>query len=212
VTDKPTLARRREERRQKFVDAACRAIRTLGPGVSMEQIAAEAGVSKPIVYRLFRDKSDLHRAVVEHFVGEMADELSGRLQADAPDPERLIHQAIDGYLARIEEEPKLYAYLVQHAFGSASNVSMVEEVAGRIPKLVKVVLGEQLRLRGADSGATEVWAAGIIGMVVAAGDSWARNPVMPRATLSRYLTDLLWLGFEGITDPVERSTPGAAAG
>lgn len=55
--------RHRAERREEFVLAAVRAIDSLGPDASVADIAAEAGVSKPVLYRYFADKSELHAAV-----------------------------------------------------------------------------------------------------------------------------------------------------
>ncbi len=37
-----------------------------GPDVDMEQVAAVAGVSKPVLYRYFADKAQLWIAVGEH--------------------------------------------------------------------------------------------------------------------------------------------------
>ncbi|MGH3547151.1 MAG: TetR/AcrR family transcriptional regulator [Pseudonocardiaceae bacterium] len=49
----------REQRRAALVQAAMRAIRQHGPDVAMDDIATEAGVSKPILYRHFLDKGGL---------------------------------------------------------------------------------------------------------------------------------------------------------
>src|SRR6266508_3048551 len=47
--------RSREERREELLDAAERAIRRIGPQASMEELAAEAGITKPILYSHFGD-------------------------------------------------------------------------------------------------------------------------------------------------------------
>ena len=43
----------RENRRETFVDAAISVVRRDGRGASMEAVAREAGVTKPILYRVF---------------------------------------------------------------------------------------------------------------------------------------------------------------
>jgi AcrR family transcriptional regulator len=53
----------REARRAELVEAAVAAIDHLGPLAGVEDIAAAAGVSKPVLYRYFSDKADLHTAV-----------------------------------------------------------------------------------------------------------------------------------------------------
>ena len=49
----------RDERRRRFVDAALRVLDADGPELPMDAVAAEAGVSKPVLYRYFSDKAAL---------------------------------------------------------------------------------------------------------------------------------------------------------
>src|ERR1700743_3297386 len=55
------------ERRNELVDGTLEAIRTRGRDVSMDEIAAEIGVSKTVLYRYFVDKNDLTTAVMMRF-------------------------------------------------------------------------------------------------------------------------------------------------
>src|ERR671939_42161 len=54
---------RSRQRRQELLDAADRVIMRDGPEASMNAIAAEAGITKPILYRHFGDKGGLYRAL-----------------------------------------------------------------------------------------------------------------------------------------------------
>jgi AcrR family transcriptional regulator len=66
---------RRAARREELLDAAIRCIRGEGPGISMERIAAEAGVTKPILYRHFRHRADLEDAIALRFTDAIGKEL-----------------------------------------------------------------------------------------------------------------------------------------
>src|SRR5260221_8553079 len=55
----------REQRRREFVDAALRVLEAQGPDLPMDAVAAEAGVTKPVLYRYFSDKAALGQALGE---------------------------------------------------------------------------------------------------------------------------------------------------
>src|SRR5690606_36648973 len=50
---------RRAARRAQLLEDAVEAIRERGPGATMEQLARRGGVTKPILYRHFRDRYGL---------------------------------------------------------------------------------------------------------------------------------------------------------
>ncbi len=102
---------RRAARRVELLDAAVRAIRRGGPSVSMDVIAAEAGVTKPIVYRHFGDRVGLASALAEQFGAALVAELDEALTRNLP-PDDLLRATIDAYLAFVERDPHLYNFLV----------------------------------------------------------------------------------------------------
>src|ERR1700676_3545247 len=79
----------REARREELVDAAVAAIRAHGAGVGMDEIAAQAGVSKPILYRHFIDRADLWLAVSRRVTAELLGAMSSELTVDRPPRETI---------------------------------------------------------------------------------------------------------------------------
>src|SRR3954466_7199428 len=75
---------RRAARRVELLDAAVRAIRRDGPRVSMDAIGAEAGVTKPIVYRHFGDRVGLASALADQFGAALVAELDATLTQHLP--------------------------------------------------------------------------------------------------------------------------------
>jgi AcrR family transcriptional regulator len=177
-------ANRREERRSEILDAAMAVIRREGATASMEQIAAEAGVTKPIVYRQFRDRSDLVAAMAERFAGGLAESLSASGNSGR-EPRDVMAAMIDAYLAFVERDPEIYRFIVQ-------------EVAPAQAAFMRAV-GDQVAValaRGLDDPrAAEPVAHGIVGMVHAAGDWWLSTRSMPRADVVEHLTSVLWSGL-----------------
>ena len=194
---------RRAVRRQEFVDAAVEVIRRDGPNVSMDRVAAEMGVTKPILYRHVGDRGELAAAIAKRFATDLSNELSTALARDTSPRDQLV-AAIDAYLAFVERDPNVYRFLVQRVVAEqpqahAQLVGFINHVAAD----VAVVLGERLREAGLDSGAAEPWAFGLVGMVHAAGDWWLDRRTMPRARLVEYLTSLTWSGMARLGLDVE---------
>lgn len=184
---------RRAARRTELLDAAVRAIRRDGPSVSMDVIAAEAGVTKPIVYRHFGDRVGLASALAEQFGAALVAELDDALGRDLP-PDQLLRATIDAYLAFVERDPHLYNFLVGR-LGAPVGSDLANGLITQVGSRVALVLGEQLRALGIDSGPAEVWAFGIVGMVHMAGDWWLERQTMTRTRLVDDITALLWNGL-----------------
>jgi AcrR family transcriptional regulator len=187
---------RRATRRAELLEAAVRAIRRDGPNVSMDVIAAEAGVTKPIVYRHFGDRVGLANALADQFGAALIADLDAALTQDLP-PEQLLRATIDAYLAFVERDPQLYSFLVGR-LGAPVGTEMANGLVTQVGARVALVLGEQLRTLGIDSGPAEAWAFGIVGMVHLAGDWWLERRTMTRARLVDDITTLLWRGLGGL--------------
>jgi AcrR family transcriptional regulator len=80
----PTTTRRllrRDERQAQLLRAAATAFARGGfAGTSMDDVAAEAGVSRLIVYRNFDSKEELYRAVLEKVSTRLAEEFTAAVQ------------------------------------------------------------------------------------------------------------------------------------
>ncbi|RZU48651.1 TetR family transcriptional regulator [Krasilnikovia cinnamomea] len=187
----------REQRRAELTTAAIEAIRELGPEIGMESIAAHAGVSKPVLYRYFADKSQLWQAVGQQGAA-FAIAAIGPAVAAVREERDVIHAAIDAYLAHIEADPHLYLFVV-HQPGIARARDVVAEVIDTVASGLASILGDRLRALGLDTGPALPWAYGVVGYVQTTADWWLRRQKpISRAALSDYLTTLLWSGVSGI--------------
>ena len=172
--------RDRDERRAELLDAAERAIRRIGPHASMDEIAAEAGVTKPILYSHFGDKAGLVSALTARVAQHLNTTVGAALTREG-NPRAVVASTIEAFCTFIERETELYRFLVQSALHQQG-----DKVGGSGPRLmsdignqIAVTLGAALRRAGADSGAAEPWAFAIVGMTFtgrAGGSSAVRCP------------------------------------
>ena len=185
---------RRAERRSQLLDAAVGAIRDIGPGATMEQLAKAGGVTKPILYRHFGDRDGLIQAIAARFSNDLLTSVTTPLAADS-DARDLLRSTVDSYVGFIERDPNLYRFMMQQVPERGEGVAPMGSLIDLIARQVAQVAGERLRAAGRDSGPAVPWAYGIIGLVHQAGDWWVDDRTMSRETLVNYLVSLLWDGL-----------------
>lgn len=107
ATPAPGQRLRRAARREQILDAATRAFARNGfARTNLDDVAAEAGISRVILYRHFESKADLYRAVLDHararlvvtvgaghYTTESVDALIGAAAADPAGFRLLFHHA-----------------------------------------------------------------------------------------------------------------------
>jgi AcrR family transcriptional regulator len=187
----------RAARREEFVEAALRALAAHGPELGMEHVAAEAGVTKPVLYRHFTDKADLIIALGHRGTEILFERLIPAMNIEeAPIPR--IRKSLDAFFSVIEEFPNLYRLLVRRSLGEASDSDVVAEDKEVIAAALATLLGDYMRAFQLDSGAAEPWAYGIVGMVQNVGEWWLERKTMARDAVVEYLTQVIWAAIDGI--------------
>ena len=162
----------------------------------MNTIAAEAGITKPILYRHFGDKGGLYRALAARHIETLLEQLRTALLTRGG-LEARTRATVDAYLAAIEAQPQVYRFLVHRAALEEPDVR--GEVAGFVRRFGdELAAGIQAEptLGDVTPERAKVWAHGIAGMVQAAGDWWLDHNDVPRAVVVGELTTLLVRGFD----------------
>ena len=178
----------RADRRAELVEAAVAAIDDHGPAASIAQIAASAGVSKPVLYRYFEDKDDLYRAVGWWGAHQVIEGLTPVLIRER------VERGSSAYLTLIARHPNVFFLLLEHPGGQDPLADGKELVAQTLSR----ALGDGLTELGVDSGGAEPWAYGLVGLGLATGEWWLRRRTMSKAAVSRHLSQFVWHAFEGV--------------
>ncbi|ASY36116.1 MULTISPECIES: TetR family transcriptional regulator [unclassified Streptomyces] len=186
-------------RRRELLEAADRVVLREGPGASMNAIAAEAGITKPILYRHFGDKGGLYRALATRHTDALLAALRQALDAPAATRRERVRRTLDTYLAAIEARPQVYRFLMHPAEDAPTPEGAGFDVGRHSAPLLRR-LGEELaeviaeRVDPGPGGTrrARVWGHGIVGMMHAAGDWWLAERPCGREELVEDLTELLW--------------------
>lgn len=192
---------RRAERRMELLDAADNVIRREGPAASMDVIAREAGITKPILYRHFGDKGGLYTALAERYAHALMSEIVDSLERTV-DPRARLALTIDTYFSWLESEPQVYRFLVHRAQTEQREVhdaigAFVRDVAMEVARVARVeLLGSDESGSNEQGDFAEPLAFAVVGAVQMAGEWWLEHGEVPRAQLVEELVTLVWDGFE----------------
>jgi AcrR family transcriptional regulator len=181
--DRPGESRRRlpaAERRRLIEDAAARLFAERGyAATTVEDIVAEAGVSKPMLYRHFESKKELQMKLLEHRRDELAAAPLDSFLQGKGEPKQRLPAMIDAWFAHVERHPDTSRILFQDATGDpdiealqhelrrrqrAADIALLREFAPQLPKNELEPLGEIIR-------------SSLTGLAL----WWLDNPDIPRA-------------------------------
>ncbi|MGX2995180.1 TetR family transcriptional regulator [Streptomyces sp. JNUCC 64] len=206
-SEKPRRARRTRmtgaERRQQLLEIGRTLFAEKGfEGTSVEEIAAKAGVSKPVVYEHFGGKEGLYAVVVDREMRRLLDGVTGSLTAGHP--RELLEQAAFALLDYIEEYTDGFRILVRDspvAQSTGSFASLISDIATQ----VEDILGREFKSRGFDPKLAPLYAQALVGMVALTGQWWLDVRRPGKAEVAAHLVNLAWHGLDGL-EPRPRLT------
>lgn len=160
----------------------------------MAAIAAEAGISKPILYRHFGDKSGLYQALAERHTRKLIEGIQAEFSRDDTVRART-RSTIDRYLSTISANLNLYRFLMHRASAedAATHSAMSTMIRGVSRELAEVMIADG---EMADGTRAYVWGHAVVGMVQTAGDWWLDHAgEVPREAVVDGLADLILGGL-----------------
>ncbi len=195
-----------KERREQLLDIGRRLFAERGlDGTSIEEIAARADVSKPVVYEHFGGKEGLYAVVVDREV-ERFIAMATRLLGGEDTMEKFEVAAV-GLLRYIQDNSDGFRILVRDSnpsSGSGTFASLISDIASQ----VEYILGDMLKERGYNPKLAPMYAQMLVGMVAFTGQWWldARKPEIEE--VAAHLVNLAWNGLSAL-DPKPRISPEA---
>ncbi|MEG9248138.1 TetR/AcrR family transcriptional regulator [Arthrobacter sp. Soc17.1.1.1] len=209
----------RAERRRQLIKTARRAVSALGPGASMEDIAAAADTSKSVYYRYFGDKTGLQRAMAEVVIGQMQQKVLDAAKA-ASTPREGLYSMVLAYLQMARTSPNVYAFVTRVGIAESTTADddaqdtlahFLTAITEMISRPMHAYLRSPDRPAGPDDAAPDYWPAAAIGMVRAAGEHWLATPDSPdrpsEEQMARHITGWLFDGISRYEDLVTAAPP-----
>ncbi|MEY2473164.1 MAG: hypothetical protein QOK28_2493 [Actinomycetota bacterium] len=182
-------------RRDQLLDACVVAIRKHGADVSMSELAEEAGVSRPILYDHFDDRSGVASALVFRYSAHLVPSIGQVFEPDVPLREA-VAKGINIFCSFVEKEPQVFRFLLD-----ASGPPDPGTMNSALGEMFASSFSASLFAVGRDPAMGDVWGHALPGAVFAAVEWWSSTRTMPRKTLVSHLTALVADAFEacGVT-------------
>jgi AcrR family transcriptional regulator len=200
AASKPTAAKRRmrgPERRAQLIAVARKVFGRAGfHGVSMDEVAKEAGVTKPILYDHFPSKKELYLALIDADLAMLHDEVRKALLAPTGNRQR-IRASFQAYFDFVDEHAEGFRLLMQETVGAEKEFRQrVADVRDRIlAEVADLIVRESRGLL--DREHAEIVALALIGMVETVAQ---REPGGTRAKRREAVDVLVSLAWRGITE------------
>lgn len=173
---------------------------------SMDDIAEEAGVTKPVLYQHFPSKRMLYVELLETVGAEMLDAVAARA-ATAPDPRLRVLAGFEAYFQFVSEKTSSFHLLFNSAARQGDDFS---QVIRRLEDSVASVISAFIEAR-IDKDHRDLLAYGIVGLAEVTARQWVQRAADAAADeeeplldplegtlLAQRLADLVWAGLRAL--------------
>ncbi len=185
------------QRREQLLDVSRQLFGEKGfEGTSVEEIAARAGVSKPVVYEHFGGKEGVYAVVVDREIQALTGALTQALEAGGH-PQILVERTALALLDYIESSTDGFRILVRDSPVTQSTGTF-SSLIGDVAMQVEHLLADQFTRRGLDPRTAPIYAQMLVGMVALTGQYWLDERKPKKAEVAAHLVNLAWNGLSGL--------------
>jgi AcrR family transcriptional regulator len=185
------------QRREQLLDVGRGLFAEKGfEGTTVEEIAARAEVSKPVVYEHFGGKEGLYAVVVDREIRLLLEAVTTALTS-VGDPRVLLERAALGLLDYIESSTDGFRILVRDSPVTSTTgtfASLISDVASQVEHL----LAAEFTRRRLDPASAPMYAQALVGMVALTGQWWLDTRSPAKAEVAAHLVNLAWNGLSGM--------------
>jgi AcrR family transcriptional regulator len=183
------------QRRQQLLDIGRELFGQRGyEATSIEEIAARADVSKPVVYEHFGGKEGLYAVVVDREMQLLLDRFTSALSTPGH-PRELLERAALVLLDYIEEDTDGFRVLTRDAPAVSSASGTFSSLIGEVARKVEHILGDQFGDRGYDPQLAELYSQALVGMVALVGQWWLDTRSPGKREVAAHLVNLAYNGL-----------------
>lgn len=182
------------ERRAQLLDVSRGIFAERGyEGATIEEIAARAGVSKPVVYEHFGGKEGIYAVVVDREMQSLLASVTSALGMDER-PRVVLERAALALLNYVESSTDGFRILSRDspvAQSTGSFASLISDAASQ----VEHILAAEFKARGFEPRLAPMYAQMLVGMVALTGQWWLEARQPEKAEVAAHVVNLAWNGL-----------------
>jgi AcrR family transcriptional regulator len=184
-------------RRRQLLGVALRVFAERGfHDASMNDIAVEAGVTKPVLYQHFTSKRELFTELLTDVGRDLQDNITKAVAA-ADGPREMVQMGFAAYFAYVDRHRD--AFKLFYGGGLARDDDFADLV-NQTERTIAGLVASMIEIEGLSAAQRQVLGHGIVGMIEGASIHWLKsNSDADPATLAHQLADLAWRGLRGVT-------------
>jgi AcrR family transcriptional regulator len=190
---------RAPERREQLLQVARKVFAQRGyHTVTMDDVATEAGITKPILYDHFPSKRDLYRGLLEADLTTLQRKIEAALESSPGNRER-IRASFQAYFDFVDEEGEGFRLLMKEAVGAEEEFrDLVGRFRDDVLAAVTEVMIRESQGRLSRKEAEDV-ALALIGMAETVAQHEPGRSKRERRKTVETLVRLAWRGITGLT-------------
>jgi AcrR family transcriptional regulator len=182
------------ERRVQLMNVGRTVFATHGyEATAIDEVAAQAGVSKPIVYEHFGSKEGLYAAVVEREMDQLVARVSEVISRGTA--RARLEGAVRAFMAYVKEEPAGFAVLTRDSPNSSARrglARVIDDLAERIGDIFR----SEFERAGYNPRVAPIYANALLGMVTQVGHWWAAEKrALSAEHVAHHVAALGWMGL-----------------
>jgi AcrR family transcriptional regulator len=184
-----------KERREQLISIGREVFAERGfDGASVEEIAARAGVSKPVVYEHFGGKEGLYAVVVDREMIRLEQIITDALSRGRSRVR--IEQAVIALLTYVEEETDGFLILVRDLVPGKdqSYSTLLNTAVGQVSH----ILGNSFEKQGLDPEVAILYGQALVGMVSMTAQWWLDEREPAKEVVAAHIVNLCWNGLAGM--------------
>jgi AcrR family transcriptional regulator len=192
------------QRREQLIEVGRGLFATRGfEAVSVEEIAAAAKVSKPIIYEHFGGKEGLYAVVVDREMQKLTSTLINALSTDDSHPRQIVERTSLALLTYIEQNTEGFGVLVRDRPATDPTGSF-SSLLGDVSLKVEEVLAKAFKKYKLPAKNVPYYAQMLVGMTVFTGQYWAMNKrKINKEQLAAHIVNLAWHGLSRLESKPE---------